>query len=66
MNGEGSGTLKTGRYYNVSYTMDDPDCPIQQAMDIALVLVPHDQGLAHAGLWVNEGPLYQSGATCTP
>jgi hypothetical protein len=66
LRGERSGVLKTGRYYNVSYTMDDPDCPIQQAMDVALVLVPHDQGVAHADLWVNEGPLYQSGATCTP
>jgi hypothetical protein len=66
LRGERSGVLKTGRYYNVSYTMDDPDCPIQQGMDVALVLVPHDQGVAHTGAWVNEGPLYQSGATCTP
>jgi hypothetical protein len=63
---ERSGVLKTGRFYNVAYTMDDPDCPIQKAMDTALVLVPHDQGLAHQNLWVNEGPVNQSGATCTP
>jgi hypothetical protein len=63
---ERSGTLQDGRYYNIAYTMDDPDCPIQQAMATALVLVPHDQGLAHTGTWVNEGPLYQSGVTCTP
>ena len=63
---ERSGTLQDGRYYNVSYTMDDPACPIQQSMDVALVLVPHDQGVAHTGTWVNEGPVYQSGVTCTP
>ncbi len=65
LRGERSG-LGTGRYYNVSYQMADPDCPMMPATDIALVLVPHDQGVAHLGTWVNEGPLFQSGATCTP
>jgi hypothetical protein len=65
LRGERSG-LGTGRYYNVAYTMDDPDCPTMPAMDTALVLVPHDQGVAHLDTWVNEGPLFQSGVTCTP
>jgi len=72
--GERSGVLKDGRYYHILYTMDDPDCsatPMPKMGD-ARVLVPHDQGVAHAGLWVDQGPVYDSdGSTdmtisCTP
>jgi hypothetical protein len=58
LRGERSGT-GTGRYYNVSYTMKDPDCSTP-AMDTAYVLTPHDQGVAHLNTWVNEGPLFDS------
>ncbi len=44
----------TGRYYHVSFTMDDPDCPMQPTMDEAKVLVPHDQGINTVSL--DEGP----------
>ncbi|MGR9053230.1 MAG: hypothetical protein ACU84J_11325 [Gammaproteobacteria bacterium] len=57
--GERSG-LGTGRYYTIFYTMDDPDEPLLPAMGEALVLVPHDQGVAHLDTWVNEGPLFNS------
>jgi hypothetical protein len=63
----GSGT---GRYYHVMFTMSDPDCTLFPATDDGTVLVPHDQGVAHLGLWVDEGPLAASysGATlnCAP
>src|SRR5262249_51664073 len=49
-----------GRYYHVSYTMHDPDFPAQDASGTALILVPHDQGKAHLGTWIDEGPLFGS------
>ena len=69
LRGERSGTLQDGRFYNVDYTMEDPGCPMMPAMNTALVLVPHDQGVAHTGVWLNEGPLYDSAnspISCTP
>lgn len=60
----------TGRFYHVTFTMSDPDCTLFPAMDDAVVLVPHDQGVAHLGVWVDEGPLARSYSgttlTCTP
>ncbi len=55
----------TGRYYHVMFTMDDPDCTLMPAMDDALILVPHDQGVAHLDTYVDEGPIAASysGAT---
>jgi len=68
LRGERAGT-GTGRFYHVNYTMDDPDCPIQSAMDTALILTPHDQGL-HVGtggpVWVDEGPLFGSDGDAAP
>lgn len=58
LRGERAGT-GTGRYYHVSYTMEDPDCMLPK-MDEALVLVPHDQGVAHIDTWVDEGGLFAS------
>lgn len=55
----------TGRYYHVSFTMSDPDCPLLPSMGEAIALVPHDQGVAHLGLWIDEGPLFKSYATTT-
>jgi hypothetical protein len=52
---ERSGSLKDGRFYHVNFNMDDPDCPTTPAMDAAIVLVPHDQGVAHLGTWI-DGP----------
>lgn len=57
LRGERSG-LGTGRYYTVSYTMDDPDAPGNPKSGTALVLTPHDQGVKK--VWVNEGPLFAS------
>jgi len=64
LRGERSG-LGTGRYYHITYTMDDPDAPMQPKMGEAKLLVPHDQGVAHLGTYVDEGPLFPSysGAT---
>src|SRR5690348_10584945 len=64
LRGERSG-LGTGRYYHVTYTMDDPDAPMQPKMGEAKLLVPHDQGIVHVGTYVDEGPLFPSysGAT---
>jgi hypothetical protein len=59
LRGERSG-LGTGRYYTITFTMDDPDAPGMSKTDTALLLVPHDQGLAHFGTYANEGPLFQS------
>ena len=59
LRGERSGRL-TGRYYTVTYTMDDPAAPMMPKMDQAVLLVPHDQGVAHIGQTVNEGPLFAS------
>lgn len=59
LRGERSG-LGTGRYYHVTYTMDDPDAPMMPKTGDARVLVPHDQGTAHLGTWVDEGPLFAS------
>lgn len=74
LRGERSGTLKTGRYYHILYTMDDPNCELNPMPEMgdARVLVPHDQGVAHMGLWVDEGPIYDSDGSadatisCTP
>lgn len=65
LRGERSG-LGTGRYYTITYTMQDPDSPaIPPKEGTATLLVPHDMGVAHFGTYVNEGPLYPSysGAT---
>lgn len=59
LRGERAGT-GTGRYYTITYTMDDPDAPGQTETATATLLVPHDQGVAHLGTYVNEGPLFQS------
>ncbi len=59
LRGERSGRL-TGRYYHVMYTMEDPDAPMMPKMDEAVLLVPHDQGVAHIGTTVDEGPLFAS------
>ncbi|HEX9669009.1 MAG TPA: hypothetical protein VGC93_05945 [Thermoanaerobaculia bacterium] len=58
LRGERSGT-GTGRYYHISFTMEDPDCMMPK-MDEALVLVPHDQGVAHLGTWLDEGGVFGS------
>ena len=65
LRGERSG-LGTGRYYTIAYTMKDPDYPVQDKSGTATLLVPHDQGVAHLGTYVNEGPAFASGATCSP
>jgi hypothetical protein len=62
LRGERSG-LGTGRYYTITYTMKDPDFP-QDKTAMATLLVPHDQGVAHLGTYVNEGPAFDSGAGC--
>lgn len=49
-----------GRYYHVSFTMSDPDCPLLPAADEAIALVPHDQGVARLGLWIDGGGVYAS------
>jgi len=59
LRGERAGT-GTGRYYTITYTMDDPDAPGQSKSASASLLVPHDQGVAHLGTYVDEGPLFQS------
>jgi len=64
-NGTEEGGYGTGRYYHIDYTMDDPDCPLAKSAT-AVVLVPHDQGIAHVNTWIDEGPLFSSGATCNP
>ena len=56
---ETKGGMGTGRYYHVAYTLDDPDSPEDKTGE-ALLLVPHDQGVAHMGMWVDEGPLFDS------
>ena len=65
LRGERSG-LGTGRYYTIAYTMEDPDYPVGSKMGTATLLVPHDQGVAHLGTYVNEGPVFDSGAGCAP
>ena len=61
---ETAGGMGTGRYYHVQYDLTDPDCPMPKSGE-ALLLVPHDQGVAHLNSWVDEGPLFDSTA-CTP
>jgi len=70
------GSAGDGRYYHVQYTLTDPDTMMMASgMNCsdgnggtetceAKLLVPHDQGTAHAGTWVDEGPIFDSGATC--
>jgi len=66
LRGERSGT-GTGRYYTITYTMEDPNAPASGPKTAeALLLVPHDQGVAHLGTYVNEGPVFDSGAGCQP
>ncbi|HXC50084.1 MAG TPA: hypothetical protein VN634_04315 [Candidatus Limnocylindrales bacterium] len=50
----------TGRFYHVSFTMSDPDCTLLPAMDQAIILVPHDQGVVHLNAYVDEGPIAPS------
>lgn len=59
LRGERAGT-GTGRYYTIAYEMKDPDYPGAAKADTAVLLVPHDQGVAHTGTYLNEGPLFQS------
>jgi hypothetical protein len=60
LRGERAGT-GTGRYYTIDYTMKDPNEPTgSEKAGQATLLVPHDQGVAHLGTYVNEGPLFQS------
>lgn len=59
LRGERAGT-GTGRYYTIAYEMEDPDFPAQSKQGMATLLVPHDQGVAHLGTYVNEGPLFMS------
>ena len=60
LRGERSGT-GTGRYYTITYTMEDPDSPlIPPKSGTATLLVPHDMGVAHFQAYVNEGPAYAS------
>jgi hypothetical protein len=60
LRGERSG-LGTGRYYTITYTMEDPDAPLIPPKEgTATLLVPHDMGVAHFGSYVNEGPLFPS------
>jgi hypothetical protein len=61
---ETQGGMGTGRYYHVQYDLVDPDCTGSPKSDEALLLVPHDQGVAHADMWVDEGALYDS-QSCT-
>ena len=61
-NGDQESGMGTGRYYHVEYTMHDPDT-MQDKKGTALILVPHDQGVAHLGTWVDEGPLFGSDGT---
>jgi hypothetical protein len=63
LRGERSG-LGTGRYYTITYTMKDPDYPVGEKTGMTTLLVPHDQGVAHLGTYVNEGPAFDSGAGC--
>jgi hypothetical protein len=56
---EASGGMGTGRYYHVQYELDDPDSTENKSGE-ALLLVPHDQGVAHMGTWVDEGALFDS------
>lgn len=66
LRGERSG-VGTGRYYTITYTMEDPNAPASgPKTDTATLLVPHDQGVAHLGTYVNEGPAFDSGANCKP
>ncbi len=65
-NGTDEGGMGTGRYYHIDYTMDDSDCPNMPKSGTALILVPHDQGVSHLGSWIDEGPMFSSGATCNP
>lgn len=60
LRGERSGSLKDGRFYHVNFTMDDPDCALMAAMDTAVILVPHDQGVAHTGMWIDGPQIYAS------
>jgi hypothetical protein len=62
-NGDAETGFGTGRYYQVRYTMNDPDFPAQSSTATAMILVPHDQGKAHLGSWINEGPLFGSDGT---
>jgi hypothetical protein len=54
---EGGGT---GRFYTITYKMKDPAFPVQDKTGTATLLVPHDQGTAHFGTYVNEGPVFGS------
>lgn len=66
LRGERSG-MGTGRYYTITYTMEDPSAPASAPKSAtATLLVPHDQGVAHLGTYVNEGPAFDSGAGCQP
>lgn len=59
LRGERAGT-GTGRFYTITYTMHDPDFPVQDKAGTATLLVPHDQGTAHFGTYVNEPVPHQS------
>jgi hypothetical protein len=56
----------TGRFYTITYTMDDPDFPVQKKNGVATVLVPHDQGMPHLNTYINEGPAFESADTTAP
>lgn len=59
--------IGTGRFYHVNFTMDDPDADcLMNQMDTAVVLVPHDQGVAHIGTWVDEMSAIPSTGPCVP
>lgn len=64
LRGERSG-IGTGRFYTITYTMHDPDFPLQDKEGTATLLVPHDQGVAHLDTYVNEGPAFASYDTAT-
>jgi hypothetical protein len=65
LRGERSG-MGTGRFYTVTYTMQDPDAPLIPPKEgTATLLVPHDMGVAHFNTYVNEGPLYPSYSSAT-
>lgn len=63
LRGERAGT-GTGRFYTITYTMHDPDT-MTDKMGTATLLVPHDQGTAHFGTYVNEGPTFESSDSTT-
>jgi hypothetical protein len=68
LRGERSG-LGTGRFYTITYLMDDPDDNAPNGTDLGVIppkqgtatlLVPHDMGVAHFGTYVDEGGLFPS------